>query len=101
MTEIRMDPIAYMAARPDHNDDDGVDYLPDLESTDDDAQLRPQPQSEDESDVDVDIDITPVKWIDTTYRATNKTEDKSQRRTVNVYKDEGIWILLDEGCNSN
>ena len=30
-----------------------------------------------------------------------KESDYSNLRTVNVYKDEGIWILLDEGCNSN
>ena len=43
----------------------------------------------------------PYAWIDTTYRALHHTKDNSQLRTVNVYKDEGIWILLDEGCNSN
>ena len=29
------------------------------------------------------------------------TQETMPRRTVNVHEDEGIWILLDEGCNSN
>ena len=89
-------------------DDDSDDY-PELESADYENQPRTIPQDEDESDDDIDITSivttpAPARMIDTTYRATHPAENtlgSVQRRTVNVYTDEGIWILLDEGCNSN
>ena len=97
-TDLRIDPTAYMAARPDHNDD-GVS-MPSLSRTDEDDNLLFQ--SDEVSDSDADIETGQFAWAETVYRALNKgKEDNSHRRTVNVYKDDGIWTLPDRGCNSN
>ena len=76
--------------------------MPELETTDDETQLRPQPQSEDESDDD-DIDITPIvitpaRLIDTrlivqpTKRRTNLIGEPS---TYTRTKEYGFYLTKD------
>ena len=114
-TEIRADPTAYMAGSTvfhtgteAHDEYDSDDYT-EIELTDHENQSgAPEDAYECDDDFDItsssnDINIVPVPAPRRTiYRASHDdTLGSVPRRTVNVHEDEGIWILLDEGCNSN
>ena len=89
-TELSVDPTAYMATRPDH-DDDGV------EESEEAATVR---NGSDES-TGPDIETDTRAWAQVIYKAIrDPTKEDLKLRVVNVYEDPGIWIVLDGGCNS-
>ena len=77
-TELRVDPAAYMATRPDH-DDDGVEG-----SEEEEAKL-----------LDVEPDTQDVSQV-ICKAIRNPMHENLKLRVVNVYEDPGIWIVLDE-----
>ena len=74
-TELRVDPTACMATRPDH-DDDGVEESKKAEAT----LLDVEPDTQDSSQV--------------IYKAIrNPMKENLKLRVFNVYDDPGSWIV--------